>query len=250
LSDDDREAADELIIEMVEAERYEEALGLVQSNSRRERTATFIRLSARHSGHDRVLIALNKARNALLSETVEDKELRLSMLSQLDRAIRQEADLAEYERALTEDPEDSSVWHSKGLTLHKLGRLQETLEAFDRALALDPDDSAIWLRRGLTLDRLGRHEEALEAFNRAIAIDSHNSGQWFQKGQALENMGDRDAALEAYDRALAIDPSSVLAANARASLSERMVSLKSTRLISQARSKLAWWSKWLFRTKK
>ena len=79
MSDDNRDAADELIIKMVEAERYEEALGLDHSASRRETTAAFIRLSARHSGQDRVLIALNKARNALLSETGEDKELRLSV---------------------------------------------------------------------------------------------------------------------------------------------------------------------------
>jgi hypothetical protein len=79
MGDDNRDAADELIIEMVEAERYEEALGLDPTASRREATAAFIRLSARHSGQDRVLIALNKARSALLSENEEDKELRLSL---------------------------------------------------------------------------------------------------------------------------------------------------------------------------
>ena len=79
MSGENNGAADELIIEMVEAERYEEALGFDHGASRRERTAAFIRLSARHSGQDRVLIALNKARNALLSETEEDKKLRLSV---------------------------------------------------------------------------------------------------------------------------------------------------------------------------
>ena len=81
---------DEFIIEMIAAGRYEAALGVRAKASRAEATSAFIRLSARHSGHDRVLIALNKARSAMLSETNEERSARLSWISRLDKLQQHE----------------------------------------------------------------------------------------------------------------------------------------------------------------
>jgi tetratricopeptide (TPR) repeat protein len=168
LSDGDTGVAGELFIEMVEAERYEETLGVSVSASRAEATAAFIRLSGRYSGQDRVLIALNKARSAMLSETEVQKGVRLSRLKYLDKLRRHEEELASYDRALAIDPEDSTAWYNKGRTLSQLGRHEEALDAHDRALAIDPFDSATWFQKGLTLYELGRHEEALGPYDCAL----------------------------------------------------------------------------------
>jgi tetratricopeptide (TPR) repeat protein len=206
LSDGDTGVAGELFIEMVEAERYEEALGVSVSASRAEATAAFIRLSGRYSGQDRVLIALNKARSAMLSETEVQKGVRLSRLKYLDKLRRQEEELASYDRALAIDPEDSTAWYNKGRTLSQLGRHEEALDAHDRALAIDPFDSATWFQKGLTLYELGRHEEALGPYDCALDIDPDDSATWFQKGLTLDKLGRHEEELASYDRALTIDP--------------------------------------------
>jgi tetratricopeptide (TPR) repeat protein len=206
LSDGDTGVAGELFIEMVEAERYEEALGVSASASRAEATAAFIRLSGRYSGQDRVLIALNKARSAMLSETEVQKGVRLSRLKYLDKLRRHEEELASYDRALAIDPEDSTAWYNKGRTLSQLGRHEEALDAHDRALAIDPFDSATWFQKGLTLYELGRHEEALGPYDCALDIDPDDSATWFQKGLTLDKLGRHEEELASYDRALTIDP--------------------------------------------
>lgn len=75
------------IVAMVEASRYEEALGVSLTASKAEATAAFIRLSGRFSSQDRVRVALNKARGAMLSETESQKGVRLSRLRILDARV-------------------------------------------------------------------------------------------------------------------------------------------------------------------
>src|SRR5438874_2561794 len=119
---------------MVEAERYEEALGVSVSAGKAEATAAFIRLSGRYSSQDRVLIALNKARSVMFAETDTRKGGRLSGRRHLDELKRHEEELAAYDFALALDPSDSATWYQKGLTLDKLGRHEEELAAYDCAL--------------------------------------------------------------------------------------------------------------------
>ena len=87
MSEDETGAGGDLIVEMVEAERYEEALGVSFSASRAEATAAFIRLSGRHSSQDRIKIALNKGRSAMLSETDLQKGGRLCRLGEQEDAV-------------------------------------------------------------------------------------------------------------------------------------------------------------------
>jgi len=90
LSDGGANGGGDLVIEMVEAQRYEEVFGVSSGASRAEATAAFIRVSSRHSDEDRVLIALNKARSAMLSETEQQKSVRLSRLRYLAELTRKE----------------------------------------------------------------------------------------------------------------------------------------------------------------
>jgi tetratricopeptide (TPR) repeat protein len=223
LSEGETSAAGDPIVELVEAERYEDALGVSFSASRAEATAAFIRLSGRYSTQDHVRIALNKARSAILSETDLQKGDRLCRLSngaisELDAALKPEIWLASPEalgealdivsRWLAIRPEEALCFQIRGQILHRLGRPEEALAAFDRALAINPDDASTWYAKGMVSKIQGWNEKASAAFDRALAINPEDASSWYEAGAVLRNQGRMEEALAAYDRALAIGPDS------------------------------------------
>jgi tetratricopeptide (TPR) repeat protein len=80
-----------------------------------------------------------------------------------------------YNEALKIDPNITSIWNNKGLTLYYLGRYSESIECYDKALELDPNNTIAWCNKGNSLYKLKKYKESIECYNKALEIDPYNS---------------------------------------------------------------------------
>ncbi len=111
--------------------------------------------------------------------------------------------------------------NNRGAILMVLGRQDAALADFDRALALNPELSLSYLSRGMI--RLWRedHRGAWEDFNNAIRTAPRDSRGYVNRSLVYMQTKQYDAALKDLDRALTINPEDPMAYNNRATLYHR-----------------------------
>ena len=111
--------------------------------------------------------------------------------------------LADYDRALDEDPDDGDYHMGRGEMLDKLGRPHNALKAFTNALDAAERDYKHWLRfydqhpelsKPEELDRLRRERKRIEAWANA------------EIGKILNDLGDWEKALEKLNTAIKLRP--------------------------------------------
>jgi tetratricopeptide (TPR) repeat protein len=117
-----------------------------------------------------------------------------------------EKDIKTQDEALQIDPQNSTAWTIKGLTLYNFNKYDEAIKAYDEAIRINPRNSKAWIYKGLVLRDLGRYDEAIKADEKAIEINPENSTAWTNKGFALYSLNKYDEALAAYDKAIEVNP--------------------------------------------
>ncbi|MFI1607771.1 tetratricopeptide repeat protein [Streptomyces griseofuscus] len=117
-----------------------------------------------------------------------------------------EAALADYNTALTYDPDyERAVW-GRGMTYWLMGRRQEALIDFDRAVELKPEDAENLASRGALYGRLHRYDEALTDLNHAIQLNPEDAWAIASRGQTYWLMHRYDDALTDLNHAIQLDP--------------------------------------------
>ena len=81
----------------------------------------------------------------------------------------------------------------------------KSLESFEKALAIDPNDTSAWYNKGLTLHRLERYQGALESYEKALAIDQNYTEAWYGKACIEFLQKNKDKALEYLRKAIGLD---------------------------------------------
>ena len=66
--------------------------------------------------------------------------------------------------------DNARAWCNRANTLDDIGRSIDALANYERALSLEPDFSLALNNRGNTLMKLGQHEAALASFERALTM--------------------------------------------------------------------------------
>ncbi|WIG60461.1 MAG: TPR domain protein, putative component of TonB system [Ktedonobacterales bacterium] len=123
---------------------------------------------------------------------------------------RNDEALAAFWQAIALDPKFAPAWYNLGNILGRLKRYDEELAAFDRALALDPTLAAAWTNKGAALANLRRYEEALAAYQQTVALDRTFARAWRNLAYLLLNRLHRyDDALDACQHATSEDAASV-----------------------------------------
>lgn len=80
------------------------------------------------------------------------------------------------------------------------------LANYDKALSLDPQYTDAWVRKGVTLFDMGRHSEALECVNKAVELRPMQFKGIYNRGKIRLKMGDIDGAINDFDKATTIKP--------------------------------------------
>jgi Tfp pilus assembly protein PilF len=118
--------------------------------------------------------------------------------------------LAEYQRALKENPNDADVLASLGYFYYARGQWAEAEENLRHALTINAKHPRAWVNLGLTLGEQGHYAESLEAFRHAISEAQAHSNLAF----VLTTQGKREEAKEEYHRALELEPNLMIARRA------------------------------------
>ena len=114
---------------------------------------------------------------------------------------KHEEAIADLNRAIELNPDDSQTWLIRGGAKGNLGRHEEAIADLDRAIELNSDDPSAWRSRGISNGRLGRYEEAIADLDRAIELNPNDSDARIDRGSANSNLGRYEEAIADLDRA-------------------------------------------------
>jgi tetratricopeptide (TPR) repeat protein len=106
--------------------------------------------------------------------------------------------------ALQRGEETATVYSGRGAALSWLGRDEEALADYNRAITLDPNFYQAYLNRANLLRRYGKLDEALADLQRAIDADPENPAVRCQIGQFYLKEEDPEAAIAAFSEGVAL----------------------------------------------
>jgi tetratricopeptide (TPR) repeat protein len=123
----------------------------------------------------------------------------------LEALQRYPAAIAAYDRAVRLKPDSYESWHNRGLVLMRLGKFEEAAASYQQAIGLNPNNPDLWLHQGLILSKLQQIEPALKAYNQAISLNPDSHEAWYNRANALARLQRPQEALQAYDRAIELN---------------------------------------------
>jgi len=127
--------------------------------------------------------------------------------------------MAEYRRAIEEDPANAAEAHYRiGVLSNKLGNSEGAVQEFRAALQLDPNHvearramAAFYVNRGATARQQHRLDEALRNLQEAVKVDPGLSMAHLELGQAYEESGRLAEAVQEYQAAVNADAKNLTA---------------------------------------
>ncbi|KDR58069.1 MULTISPECIES: tetratricopeptide repeat protein [Limnospira] len=116
-----------------------------------------------------------------------------------------------FQRALSLNQEDPTLWAAMGFALTSLNRLSEALNAYEQAIRLRSDYSFALVNQCQLLNDLGEYQAAQKACGAALEGDGFwdqwgPATAWSQLGVALAAQGELQAATVANNTAIELQP--------------------------------------------
>jgi tetratricopeptide (TPR) repeat protein len=134
-----------------------------------------------------------------------DRGLAYASKGAYDKAI------ADFNRALEQDPQFASALTNRGEMLRLKGDLERAFADFTQALKVDPKHAPAFLNRGRVFRLKGRIDRALNDFTQAHRLDPKSADVLVNRGNAFSDAGQQDKAIADYTEALKLDPNLALA---------------------------------------
>lgn len=117
-----------------------------------------------------------------------------------------EGAIAEFDRAIELNANDSQAYFDRGVAFYEKGNAQRAVEDFTQVLRLDPKNAAAFYYRGETRLKLGDRQGALDDLNQSVQLDPNSARTYQSRGNTHAEMGNEQAAVEDYTRAIQADP--------------------------------------------
>lgn len=113
--------------------------------------------------------------------------------------------LADFNAALTINPQFSQAYANRALILVRMKRLPDALADYDRAINIDPNYAGAYVGRGNVNRMMSNHPMATADFSRAIEIQPDPVAH-FNRGLSRQAMGQHLQAIDDFDNALGFRP--------------------------------------------
>jgi tetratricopeptide (TPR) repeat protein len=124
--------------------------------------------------------------------------------------------IAEYQRALKENPENAEAHYRIGAISAQLGNASKAAEEFRQVLDIDPYHAqarsalaSYHLNRGVIFRGQHQVEEAARELKEAVRMDPKSGTAYVELGQVYEETGRYQEAAEVYGKATAADSGSI-----------------------------------------
>jgi protein O-mannosyl-transferase len=114
--------------------------------------------------------------------------------------------IAQYQTALSINPDDVLAHNNLGAALIGRGLVDDAMAHYRKVLELQPDDVKAHSNLGVALVRKGRLDEAIVEYQKALELDSRIAELHGNLGNALARRGRLDEAIAEYEKALEIKP--------------------------------------------
>jgi len=114
---------------------------------------------------------------------------------------------AAFEEAVKDNGNNAEAWAWLGEANQQTGG--DGSEELNRALSLNPNSSTVRGLRGLYFQRVGNNREALVEFQTAAQLEPDNPAWVISIGESYSKLGDLIRALEAYQYATTLEPDDV-----------------------------------------
>lgn len=142
----------------------------------------------------------------LVRAAPSNPELAVNLSVGLRRSGRIDEALQIARRACALAPMQLNGWNAQGLAALELDRVEEALAAFESGLRLVPAHPALGLHRAHALRRLGRNSEALSAYAQVVHLSPGLLDGWRGLAGAQAALDQADDSLLSRARALALAP--------------------------------------------
>jgi tetratricopeptide (TPR) repeat protein len=138
------------------------------------------------------LIPRNPADRSALERGVELKALQ--------------ADIARFERMVTDDPRDHEKHNALAFRYTRVGETDKAIAHLEKALGLKPDYVHAHFNLGNVLAARGRLDEGIRHLRIVVRLQPNHAEAHHNLGYALASLGRLDEAVREFRRALAINP--------------------------------------------
>jgi tetratricopeptide (TPR) repeat protein len=118
----------------------------------------------------------------------------------------QDAAIADYDKALTINPEYDYALKCKSYSLRLKQDFVEALRAIQAAIRINPARGEYFDDKAWLLVVLGNYEGALSSHEKAVALEPNSPNLWYNYAVFLGNAGDIEKAIGMLDKALELWP--------------------------------------------
>jgi Tfp pilus assembly protein PilF len=129
---------------------------------------------------------------------------------------KKESALANYDIALSLQPDNAEVLCNRGVLLFELNRIDDALDSLKQAIRLRPDYPEALTNCAPVLIRLNRYGLAVACCEKALGLKPDFPPALLNRGIALEGLHRFDEAIATYDRLIEIEPDNAQAHRNRA----------------------------------
>jgi tetratricopeptide (TPR) repeat protein len=109
---------------------------------------------------------------------------------------------ADYQKALTLNPEGSLARHNLAALSAKKGNLKAVEKLLTEAIERSPEDAHFYIARAINLTAQGDFSKAVQDYNTAIQLDITDPYAWMRRGLVKVNLKDLSGALADYTQSI------------------------------------------------
>jgi len=112
--------------------------------------------------------------------------------------------LADFNKAISLDPNYTQAYANRGLVYRKTGKLDLAQADYDKALSLDAGYATAYVGRGMVESQQGKSAQALADFNKAIALKPDNAEAYYSRGLLYQSQHQHQFAIDDFSTALGL----------------------------------------------
>lgn len=114
--------------------------------------------------------------------------------------------LADYDNAITLDPNSGNAFFNRGLLYGHERKYDSAIADFDKTIALNPKDAEAYFNRAISYSFKGEPDLAITDFDLAISLNPKYADAYNYRGNAFTRKKDYVRAMADYDMAISLNP--------------------------------------------